>query len=136
MRSFFGTAPRTRARKILVVDDDAAVRDTIKDRLAYHGWDIMIASDGQEALALAARNKPEIILLDIHMPGMDGLIALENLRSRPDLSSVPVVMVTASNRVSDITRAASCNVVDYITKPFNAAELIARVEQVLQHVKS
>ena len=135
MLALFRTAKATRQVKVLIVDDDVAVRETIQDRLRCHGWDIMTAGDGREALAMAAQNKPDVLLLDIHMPCMDGLTTLECLRRDPKLSDIPVVMVTRSSQPADISRAASYNVVDYVTKPFNIAELVSRIHQVVPQVK-
>jgi len=136
MRSLFKMAKTTRPTRILVVDDDDALRETICDRLVYQGWDITTAGDGREALEIATQTRPDVMLLDIHMPSMDGLTLLECLRRDPDLSGIRVMMVTASNQVADITRAAACSVDDYVTKPFSAAELVERVQRVLHQMKS
>jgi CheY-like chemotaxis protein len=135
MLGLFKSTKTARKVTILVVDDDPSIRETIRDRLVARGWDVVMASDGQEALSIASESKPDVVLLDIHMPQMDGLTALECLRDDPELSDILVVMVTSSNSVPDITRAAACNVADYVTKPFNAVELVARVQEVLQKAK-
>ena len=135
MLGLFKSTKTARKVTILVVDDDSSIRETIRDRLVARGWDVVMASDGQEALSIAAESKPDVVLLDIHMPQMDGLTALECLRDNPELSDILVVMVTSSSSVPDITRAAACNVADYVTKPFNAVELVARVQEVLQKAK-
>lgn len=135
MLALFRTAKTARQVKVLIVDDDASVRETIQDRLQCHGWDIMTAADGHEALTAATQNKPDLMLLDIHMPCMDGLAALECLRRDPKLSDVPVVMVTRSSQPADISKAASYNVVDYVTKPFNIGELVVRIQQVIGQMK-
>jgi len=135
MLGLFKAAKAVRQVKILSVDDDTSVRETLRDRLVRQGWDVAAVCDGHQALAAAAENKPDVVLLDIHMPQMDGLTALECFRRDPDLSDVPVMMVTGSSQVSDISRAASCNVADYVTKPFNATDLVTRVEQVLRRTQ-
>ena len=135
MLSLFKAAKTVRQVRILIVDDDASVRETIRDRLVCQGWEIATASDGHEALATAAKSKPDVMLLDIHMPQMDGLTTLECLRRDPNLSDIRVMMVTGSSRVSDITKAASCNIADYVTKPFNTTDLAVRVQHVLQQMK-
>lgn len=133
--SLFKTARTVQPVNVLVVDDDAAVREIIQDRLTALGWNVTTAADGREGLTAAARHRPHVMLLDIHMPVMDGLTALECLRRDPQLSDVSIMIVTGSNRVGDITQAAACNVADYVTKPFNAVELVGRVQQVLQRTK-
>jgi len=135
MLALFRTAKTIRQVRVLIADDDASVRDTIRDRLQCHGWEITTAADGRQALAAASENRPDIVLLDISMPCMDGLTTLECLRRDPKLSNVPVMMITGSNRPSDISRAASYHVVDYVTKPFNIAELTARVQQIVGQIK-
>jgi CheY-like chemotaxis protein len=129
-------APKTaRQVSVLVVDDDPAVRDIIQDRLTALGWNVTTAADGREGLMAVARHRPHVLLLDLHMPVMDGLTALESLRRDPDLCDTCIVIISGSNRASDITRAAACNVADYVTKPFNAVELVGRVQRALQQVK-
>jgi DNA-binding response OmpR family regulator len=132
MLGLFRTTKALRQVKILVADDDAVVRETLKDQLVHQGWDILTACDGHEALGAAIESRPDMILMDIGMPTMDGLTALEYLRRDPGVSGTLVMMITCSDRVGDITRAASWDVVDYVTKPFSAAELAARIKRVLK----
>jgi DNA-binding response OmpR family regulator len=136
IRNLFRTTRVVRPTRVLVVDDDASLRETVRDRLVYQGWDIRTASDGREALGFVRQTIPDVMLLDIYMPRMDGLTTLECLRRDPNLSGLPVMVVTSSSRVSDITRAAACNVADYVTKPFSVAELATRIQRVLRQMKT
>lgn len=135
LRKLFKTTRAARPIRVLVVDDDPSLRETVRDRLVFQGWDIHTASDGREALGLVARTTPDVVLLDIYMPRMDGLTTLECLRRDPALSDLPVMVVTSSTSVADITRAAACNIADYVTKPFSVAELVARVQRVLRQTR-
>jgi DNA-binding response OmpR family regulator len=135
LRNLFKTTRVVRPTRVLVVDDDASLRETVRDRLVYQGWDIHTACDGREALGLVAQSIPDVVLLDIYMPRMDGLTTLECLRRDPTLSGLPIMMVTSSTSVSDITRAAACNIADYVTKPFSVAELVSRVQRVLRQTR-
>jgi DNA-binding response OmpR family regulator len=128
----FKAARVVRPTRILVVDDDASLRETVQDRLACQGWDIDTACDGREALGIVTQAIPDVMLLDIYMPRMDGLTTLECLRRDPALSGIPVMVITGSTHVSDITRAAACNIADYVAKPFSVAELVTRVQRVLR----
>jgi len=134
VRSLFRPAKAIRRAKVLVADDDAVVRETVRDRLMHRGWDILTACDGREALGTTLQSRPDLVLMDIYMPNMDGLTVLECLRREPAVRDTLVMIVTSSDRVSDITRAASWNIADYVTKPFSAAELVARVDQALHRV--
>jgi CheY-like chemotaxis protein len=136
LRNPFKTTRVVRPTRVLVVDDDASLRETVRDRLVYQGWDIHTACDGREALGIVTQAVPDVMLLDIYMPQMDGLTTLECLRRDPNLSDIPVMVVTSSTRVSDITRAAACNIADYVTKPFSVAELVTRVQRVLRQTRT
>jgi signal transduction histidine kinase len=118
--------------RVLVVDDDPAVRETLADLLGLAGHDVVMASDGPRALAQAARSLPDVILLDVMMPGMSGLEVLAKLRSEEAFEGVPVIMVSAladmRARVSGLAAGAD----DYLAKPFDTAELIARVQSAVR----
>ena len=125
------TKKENRDKTILVVDDDPAIREAIQHRLKSCPWSVMTAADGQEALEMAASRKPDLMLLDINMPYVNGHAVLEHLRQDPCMAGVKVIMVTASQDVSDITEAASHNIQEYITKPFYPADVVSRIERVL-----
>lgn len=117
---------------ILVVDDMAVIREPIAAALRGKGYTTACASDGKEALALIKRTPPDLILLDVSMPGMDGLSVLRVLRSDPASAKVPVILLTASADKEHIVRAAKFGVRDYVLKSrFSFAELLARVEKYL-----
>lgn len=121
-------APRlpTRAR-ILVADDDHAILTVLETILAGDGYQVICASDGAEALALAQQESFDLILLDMQMPKRDGLAVARALRADPRLAAVPIVMLTGRSGEDDIQAAFAEGVTDYITKPFAVAQVRARV---------
>ena len=115
------------AGRILVVDDQPANLRTLAVLLARAGCEVVTAANGDAALALAAEHAPDLILLDMMMPGMDGFAVLAEVRQRPQLHDVPVVFLTAAQDRELLLRAFDEGAVDYVTKPFIPEELLARV---------
>ncbi|MFL6124791.1 response regulator transcription factor [Actinophytocola sp.] len=115
--------------KVLVVDDDLTVRDVVRRYLELAGHQVALAGTGEEALALAARLRPDLVVLDLMLPDVDGLEVCRRLRAT---SAVPVVMLTAlgeeENRIAGLSLGAD----DYVTKPFSPRELALRVSSVLR----
>jgi DNA-binding response OmpR family regulator len=114
---------------VLVVDDDADVRTLVCELLARAGYDVSEAPDGREALRLLYDERPDLIVLDVSMPGLDGWATLERIR---ESSTVPVVMLSALGAELEKVRALRGGADDYVTKPFGRQELLARVESVLR----
>ncbi|MGI8560192.1 MAG: hybrid sensor histidine kinase/response regulator [Luteimonas sp.] len=112
---------------ILVVDDQPANLRVVSALLARHGHHVITASDGEEALALASGQTPDLLLLDMMMPGMDGFVLMAEIKQRPELLRVPVVFLTAAQDRELLLRAFDAGAVDYVTKPFMPEELLARV---------
>ncbi len=112
---------------VLVVDDQVSNIQTVGTLLSRSGFDVMPATTGAEALERAGLRTPDLILLDILMPGMDGFAVLAELRARPGMIAVPVIFLTAANERELLVRAFDAGAVDYVTKPFVAEELLARV---------
>jgi signal transduction histidine kinase len=116
------------AGRVLVVDDQPANLRTLTALLSRIGHDVATAINGEEALARADETKPDLILLDMLMPGMDGFAVLAEIRQRPALQDVPVVFLTAAQDRDLLLRAFDGGAVDYVTKPFIPEELLARVQ--------
>lgn len=114
---------------ILHVEDNASNRKLVRDLLATRGYHLVEADTGEEALVLAERERPELILMDLELPGLSGIAVTERLRAHPELGSVPIVAVTALAFRADVDRAkaAGCNMV--LTKPYDPKELLLLVEQ-------
>lgn len=118
--------------RILVIDDEADFLKMTSIRLAAAGYDVATAADHAAAFKSMREKVPDLILLDIMMPGVDGFELKERLGSDPATSSVPVVFLTAKDMVSDKEKAFRLGVDDYITKPYDARELIARIDSILK----
>ncbi|MCE0766948.1 response regulator [Pseudonocardia kujensis] len=119
-------ACRAVGARVLVVDDNADMRDYLS-RLLGGNWSVTVAGDGEEALQLIARERPDLILADVMMPGMDGFALLHAIRADEDLTSTPVVLVTARAGEETAIEGLLAGADDYIVKPFSARELVARV---------
>jgi two-component system alkaline phosphatase synthesis response regulator PhoP len=116
--------------RILIVDDEPEIVRGLEDNLRFEGYQTSTAADGREALALAAREAPDLILLDIMMPGQSGWDVCRELRGQG--IDVPIIMLTARGEEADRVRGLELGADDYITKPFSLRELLARVRAVLR----
>lgn len=114
--------------KILAVDDNPINLDLIRDIADSQGYTVLTALDGPGGLALAASELPDIIILDVSMPGMDGFEVCLRLKADPVLSQIPVIMLTALAEVADRVQGLVAGADDYLTKPFSARELLARID--------
>ena len=121
--------------RILVVDDDPEIRDFVKVNLEREGFEIEVAGSGPEALELAGERPPALVLLDVMMPGMDGLTTLRHLRNDVPTANVPVVMLTAKPQAAERVKGLDLGADDYITKPFEIDELVARVRSVIRRAQ-
>src|SRR5215213_4373389 len=104
--------------RILVIDDEAAIRDSLKMTLEYEGYEFIGAATGQEGLALAERDTPDLVLLDIKMPGMDGMDVLSRLKGLNE--ALPVVMVSGHGTTSTAVEAIKRGAIDFLDKPFES----------------
>ena len=117
--------------RILVAEDEAYILKMLDFRLKSLGHEVIGAVDGGEALEFASREKPDLILLDIMMPVMDGFQVLQKLKSQEATKNIPVIILTARGQEKDVVTGFGAGAADYITKPFSFAELTARVNRVL-----
>ncbi len=122
---------RTPAR-ILIVDDQPMNVDILQTRLAVHGYEILTATDGEEALDIAHARQPDLILLDIMMPKMDGIEVCHHLKGETSLPFMPIIMVTAKADSTDIVAGLEAGADEYLTKPVDQAALVARVKSMLR----
>ncbi|MEZ4416935.1 MAG: response regulator [Gemmatimonadota bacterium] len=110
--------------KVLIVDDEHDVLRALKMRFEANGYQVCFASDGVQATAIARRERPDLIVLDIGMPGGDGFVVAERLRATATTQMIPIIMLTARTGISDAQRAMELQVDRYLTKPFNPEELL------------
>jgi two-component system, OmpR family, response regulator MtrA len=117
--------------RIVVADDDADIRDLVGFKLRQAGHDVETVEDGAAAVAAAQAVRPDLVILDVMMPGMGGLDATRALRLDPALARVPVILLTARAQESDIEQGFGAGADDYVVKPFSPRELASRVAAVL-----
>jgi DNA-binding response OmpR family regulator len=118
--------------KVMIVDDDANCLAVLCDVLEGEPYTLLEAADGQQALELANKELPDLILLDIMMPGMDGGLVLHKLKEQERTRAIPVIMVTALNSDTQVSRCLDDGAVDYICKPFSSVVVRARVRAALR----
>ncbi len=116
-------------RKILVIDDELEVIELLKKRLEKTGYQVVTATDGPQGFKTAMEQKPDLILLDIIMPEVDGLTVLRQLKAEGSTSRIPVVMVTAKGMTDSIFEARKYGATDYIIKPFEWSELLKFIKR-------
>ena len=118
-------------RKIVLAEDEPQIARLIEFKLKKEGYDVTWKESGEEALKAIQADKPDLILLDIMMPVMDGYEVLRRLKEDENLKSIPVIMLTARAQERDVVKGIDMGAEDYITKPFHPAELLARVKRIL-----
>lgn len=118
--------------KILLAEDEDHIAEMVVFKLTNGGHQVLRAHDGEEAILLAGREAPDLILLDVMMPALTGFEVLQQLKADPARRAIPVIMLTAKGQERDVVRGLQDGATDYIVKPFSLKELAARVELVLQ----
>jgi len=118
------------AEKVLVVDDESQIRDLLGEFLEQEGYEVLLASAGEEAIELAERKIPHAILLDVKMPGIDGIEVCKRLKAEPKTQFIPVIMITGhvDNKMVAIESGAD----DFVNKPIDLVELAVRVKSILR----
>jgi len=119
-------------RKILIVEDESNIRQLVKYNLEKEGYQVVEAVDGLQGLKLARAEKPDLMMLDLMLPLMDGLEVCRNLKGNPATSALPIIMLTAKSEEIDKVIGLELGADDYMTKPFSPRELVARVKAVLR----
>jgi len=117
--------------KVLVVDDEVYILHILDFSLGAEGYEVITAADGEQALEKAISEKPDLIILDIMMPKMDGYETCEKIKKLPETKHIPVLLLTAKGRDIDRQRGFDSGADDYITKPFSPNKLISRVQEIL-----
>ena len=118
--------------KILITDDDPVIIELLQVNLGFEGYDVITASDGLEAVERAGRELPDLVILDIMMPRMDGWTARAELLKDPRTAEIPVIFLSARAQQADLRKGYEAGVAAYITKPFEPVELLDLIEQILE----
>lgn len=119
-------------KKIVIVEDEADILEILTYNLKREGFDVISTDNGEQGLALIKQHLPDIALLDLMLPGIDGLEVCKHVRAYPACANIPVMMVTAKSEESDIVLGLGLGADDYISKPFSPKELIARIKALLR----
>jgi DNA-binding response OmpR family regulator len=128
-----GDAQAAPRRRVLVVDDEAALREVVAQYLALDGFTVAQAADGAEALRLAEAHPPDLVVLDLMLPGLDGMDVCRHLRAH---SAVPIIMLTARGDEADKLSGFDVGADDYVTKPFSPRELVVRARAILRRIEA
>jgi len=118
--------------RILVVEDNAENRDVLSRRLQRRGFEVLIAVDGNAGVAATRAEKPDLVLMDMNMPELDGWEATRQIKADPDMQATPVIALTAHAMAGDRERAIAAGCTDYHTKPIEFPKLLAQIESILQ----
>ncbi len=121
---------------ILVVDDEEPIQELLRFNLEKDGYLVCVAKDGQDALNQVMKDQPDLIVLDLMLPGMDGLEVCRKLRSNPKFQQIPIIMLTAKGEEIDKVLGLELGADDYMTKPFSPRELLARIKARLRRINS
>jgi DNA-binding response OmpR family regulator len=120
------------AKEILIVDDEPGVVVPIQFLMQQQGYKVMVAERGEDALDLIYQYKPDLVLLDIMLPGIDGYEVCEIIRLNPDFRDIKIIFLTAKGREAEIAKGLALGADAYITKPYSNAELVAKVKELLE----
>lgn len=118
-------------KKVLIVDDEPNIVTALEYLLGKNGYDVAVAENGEEALAAVGRSKPDLVLLDIMMPRLNGYEVCRRLRERPEWAGIKIVILSAKGREVDVAKGLSLGADLYVTKPFSSTELVARIRALL-----
>ena len=124
---------RKKKKKILVVDDDLELRLLLCKILRGLGYDVLEAVNGRLALEVALQHKPDLIIMDIMMPEMSGLDSVQYIRSNPRVKHIPIVMLTAKNKIADLETSLNAGANDYLAKPFEIPQLASKIARLLKN---
>ena len=122
--------------KILLIEDDPDIAELVEYNLRREGYQVVMSADGQEGLDLAKRQTPRLIVLDLMLPGLDGLSICQQLRNNSSTARVPIIMLTAKSEESDVVVGLEIGADDYLIKPFSPRELVARVKAILRRQRN
>ena len=123
----------TKKPRILVVDDEAAIRESLRDWLMEDGYEVGLAENGEDAIAMTMEKTWEVILLDLKMPGMDGLETLKQLKEKEVVHETEIIMMTAYATIDTAVQAMKEGAFDYLVKPFDPDEIELQIKKIIAH---
>ena len=124
-----------KTEKVVVIEDEDDIQEVISYNLLRDGFNVRAAGDGEDGLHLIKQEMPDIVLLDLMLPGLDGLEVCRRLKEQPQTSTIPIIMVSAKGEESDVVLGLGLGADDYVTKPFSPRELVGRVKAVLRRAR-
>jgi len=119
------------AARVLVVDDDPVIQNLLRVNFEMEGYDVIVASDGVEGLERARNDEPDVVVLDVMMPRMDGLTVARHLKADPETAGIPILLLSAKAQAADLAAGEESGADDYLTKPFDPVNLLDRVAALL-----
>ena len=121
--------------RVLIVEDEDAQAEMLRYNFDREGFDVSVAADGDEAMLAVEEHQPDLVLLDLMLPGTSGIAVCQRLRSRPETRALPIIMLTARGEEGDRVRGFESGADDYVVKPFSPSELVARVRAILRRAR-
>ncbi|MCH2275380.1 response regulator [Thalassospira sp.] len=121
----------TKRPKVLIAEDEETIVESLSFLMEKEGYDVSVATDGQMAIAMIVRDLPDMVLLDVMMPGCDGFDVVRAVRENPQTRPVPIMMLTAKTREVDRRKGLELGVDDFVTKPFSTRDVVSRVKAML-----
>ena len=121
----------TKRPKVLIAEDEETIVESLSFLMEKEGYDVSVATDGQMAIAMIVRDLPDMVLLDVMMPGCDGFDVVRAVRENPQTRPVPIMMLTAKTREVDRRKGLELGVGDFVTKPFSTRDVVSRVKAML-----
>ena len=122
--------------RILIAEDDPTIRRYLSTLLADRGYEILEAPDGEQACRMAESTRPDLMLLDLIMPYRDGFDVLQTLKQAEETRRIPIIVMSVKDREEEIVKGLHLGAEDYVVKPFNSLELVARVQKILERSRS
>lgn len=135
-RYFSADSGETTPQSVLIVDDEPMARTLLRLMLVRAGFNVSEAENGLDAIAKVKKNRPDIILLDVMMPGMDGFMVCESIRSFEDMANLPIIMLSAKTDLDSINRGLRLGATKYLTKPISPEDLTEHVRDALENITS
>ena len=124
--------PAVPRRKIIIVDDDVLIRETVRLALDHAGYYVIAVGEPERALAVIRAERPDLVIMDLYMPGSDGRDLIRALKSDPEIAKTPVILFSGSDEAIDVVSGLQSGAVEYVTKPIDGEVLLAKIKHILR----